>query len=247
MVLTWLANLVWVIWGVLMYRKEDIRKRAVALESEFGSSALPNIQEEPEGEEMIELLQERKTSIGPQHEKPNLQRSDLVDATQAEGTGNTNEPGKQRKFLGLDAPGWKRYRTIMVTNIPPAMRDEKHLRFYFAEHLHKAAPPRAWKHAVPQLVKRQVGRAQAVVGGGTPRNSMDVNRDALGAMVVGISDVAISTAMSLKEAENTIVEDVVLVRKLGELGRLRQRRDEVVKQLELVSRISFSLAHYKGS
>jgi hypothetical protein len=49
--------------------------------------------------------------------------------------------------------------------------------------------------------------------------------------------------MTLSSARNKIIEDVILVHKLGELGRLRERRDAVIKQLESVSRIVSFLAH----
>lgn len=238
MVITWIGNLIWVIWGVLMYRKEEIRKRLVALKNEYGGHKTEAIQEDGEEREMSELLPGRKSSIGNwprgEHAQPNLQRDDRVDATQvSDGEPSPNETERTAKSLGLDAPGWKRYRTIMVTNIPPAMRDEKHLHYYFSEHLHKPPPPKQWKHAATHFVKKQAGRAQAIAG--TPKPSMDISRTAMGSMLMGVTDVAVSTGMTLSSARNKIVEDIVLVHKLGELGRLRQRRDAVIKQLETVS------------
>jgi hypothetical protein len=237
-VITWLITLIWVIWGVLMYRKEEIRQRVTALHNEYGTPTTTRNQEERIEPEMTELLPGRRSSVGDwqprEHTKPDTQRSDLVDMTQVDdGDPTRMETGKAAKSLGLDAPGWKRYRTIMVTNIPPAMRDEKHLRYYFSEALHKAPPTRQWKHVVPHFVKTQAGRAQALAS--TPKPSMDISRSALASMVTGVTDIAVSTGMTLSKADNQIVEDIVLVHKLGELGRLRQRRDAVIKQLESVS------------
>lgn len=221
-----------------MYRKEDIRQRVVALHNEYGAASTTKDQMESVEPEMTELLPGRRSSVGDwtiqQHSKPNMQRSDLVDMTQVDdGEPTLAETEKAVKSLGLDAPGWKRYRTIMVSNIPPAMRDEKHLQYYFSEALHKAPPPKAWKHAVPHFVKKQANRAQAIAG--TPKPSMDLSRSAMASMVVGITDVAVTTGMTLSQADNRIVDDIVLVHKLGELGRLRERREAVIKQLENVS------------
>jgi hypothetical protein len=243
LVITWIGNLIWVIWGVLMYRKEEIRKRIVALRNEHGDRDGSAIQEETEEREMSELLPGRKSSVNGwpmgEHMHPNTQRSDRIDQTQvSDGEPSPAEMEKTARSLGLDAPGWKRYRTIMVTNIPPAMRDEKHLHYYFSEHLHKPAPPKQWKHAATHFVKKQAGRAQAIAG--TPKPSMDITRTALGSVVMGVTDVAVSTGMTLSSARNKIVEDVILVHKLGELGRLRERRDAVIKQLESVSLVGFT-------
>jgi hypothetical protein len=229
-----------------MYRKEEIRKRIVALRNEHGDRNVLAIQEETEEREMSELLPGRKSSVNGwpmgEHLHPNTQRDDRVDQTQvSDGEPSPTETEKTAKSLGLDAPGWKRYRTIMVTNIPPAMRDEKHLHYYFSEHLHKPAPPKQWKHAATHFVKKQAGRAQTIAG--TPKPSMDITRTAMGSVVMGVTDVAVSTGMTLSSARNKIIEDVILVHKLGELGRLRERRDAVIKQLESVSRIVSSLAY----
>jgi hypothetical protein len=221
-----------------MYRKEDIRQRVLALHNEYGSDSTTTDRRKSVEPEMSELLPGRRSSVGDwtvqEHSKPNTQRSDLVDMTQVDdGEPTLAETGKAIKACGLDAPGWKRYRTIMVSNIPPAMRDEKHLQYYFSEALHKAPPPKEWKHAVPHFVKKQANRAQAITG--TPKPSMDLSRSALASMVVGVTDVAVTTGMTLSQANNRIVDEIVLVHKLGELGRLRERRDGVIKQLESVS------------
>lgn len=174
----------------------------------------------------------------------NLTRSDLVDSTLAETSASTSDPADDdqptisTESMGLDAPGYKRYRTILVTNIPPTLRSEAALQQYFTENLSKSKPSNEWKEIVPGFVKRQLDRTQELVA--SPRTSFQGqpgSRD--GSIMNGLT--GISQAFALRnlafygETDATVVDEVVLVRKLGELGALRQRRAEVVARLEAVS------------
>lgn len=151
------------------------------------------------------------------------------------------------------------FRTLMVLNIPPDMRDEETLRGYFDHYLSRyrsrAQPlismPDAMKEVNKALIRparmlarnsgsRDVSRVQSAVNLAEPpsgraspdkRVSQDVARD---------DDV-------FCEKGTGDVDEVILVRKLGSLISLRDRRNKVLKELELVSVHSARLtqAHVK--
>jgi hypothetical protein len=230
-----------------MYRKRGVAEQKFQLHHVSNKSKLPSrlnvIKEknEPSG------LRQTFTREDIIDAKPpvNLTRSDLVDSTVAETSAGTSDPADNdqptisTESMGLDAPGYKRYRTLLVTNIPPALRSETALQQYFTENLSKSKPSNEWKEIVPDFLKRQLDRTQELVAA-SPRNSFQGQPGSRnGSIVNGLT--GISQAFALRnlafygETDTTIVDEVVLVRKLGELGALRQRRAEVVARLEAVS------------
>ncbi|OCF45349.1 hypothetical protein I317_00872 [Kwoniella heveanensis CBS 569] len=114
------------------------------------------------------------------------------------------EEGENSWSLAEDCPGVKRYRTLMVTNVPPDMRDEAVLRDYFDHYLHR--------HRVKKegLEKVQTGKRKS-------RASFD----ALGK--IGGIEIPLDSE----------VDEVILVRKLGTISSLRGRRQDVLRKLEL--------------
>lgn len=109
--------------------------------------------------------------------------------------------------LPEDYEGIKRFRTVMVLNIPPDMRDENILQDYFDYYIEKHHQRKQDPSKRKPLTKRF---KHAIPIGQNPSYAVDV-----------------------EPAENSSVEDVVLVRKLGVLINLRSRREEVLKKLEI--------------
>ncbi|ODN77902.1 hypothetical protein L202_05008 [Cryptococcus amylolentus CBS 6039] len=117
------------------------------------------------------------------------------------------EEGQDDIHPYADRPGLKRFRTIMVTNIPPDMRDEKVLKEYFdyyiqRHHARKADPQK--RVPIGTIIK------QVIPIGQNPSYSVDV-----------------------EPSEGSDVEEIVLVRKLSRLQNLRNRRENVLRQLEI--------------
>lgn len=197
------------------------------------------------GEQMVDESGEHGRMVDVKPGVVNLTRSDLVDSTQEPTSASTSDPAADHdqhaaasQNLGLDAPGYKRYRTILVTNIPPSLRSEADLQQYFTENLSKSKPSNEWKEIVPDFIKRQLDRTQELVA--SPRESFQGSRQ--GSLMNGLTGLAGAFALRglafYGETDESIVEEVVLVRKLGELGALRQRRAEVVARLEAVRPVS---------
>lgn len=231
--------------------KSESGLRQVVTRDELVDSKPGVIVEEME-EVMLDESGEQKVDESGEHGmmvdvKPgvvNLTRSDLVDSTQEPTSASTSDPAAdhdllaENQYLGLDAPGYKRYRTILVTNIPPSLRSEADLQQYFTENLSKSKPSNEWKEIVPDFIKRQLDRTQELVA--SPRESFQGSRQ--GSLMNGLTGLAGAFALRglafYGETDESIVEEVVLVRKLGELGALRQRRAEVVARLEAVRPVS---------
>lgn len=226
-----------------MYRKENIRQQGIALERKYQVSS--DRSPDPNGDQLLDLQEKedeglisgKKENWKPStHLMPNLNRSDAVDQTQTSSTGDLAEGGEgeeeqeEASHLGLASPGWKRFRTVMVTNIPPSMRDEQVLRRYFSSHLEHTPAKKAWKQVLPPLVQRPVGLAQAIAS--TPKQSIDL---VAGQPYSAIMGEPVNVSSLHGKLLNPPVEDIIMIRKLGELGRLRERREDIVKQLEAVS------------
>lgn len=229
-----------------MYRKRNVAEQKFQLQHVANkanrTSRLNVLKEKTESSSLRQTF----TRVDITDAKPpvNLTRSDLVDSTLEETSASTSNPADNdqptvsTESLGLDAPGYKRYRTLLVTNIPPVMRSEEALQQYFTENLSKAKPSNEWRDVIPEFVKRQLDRTQELVA--SPRTSFQgLPGSRNGSMLNGMT--GISQAFALRnlafygETDVSIVEEVVLVRKLGELGALRQRRAEVIARLEAVS------------
>lgn len=229
-----------------MYRKRNVAEQKIQLQQVASESKRPY--HRTAGREKSEMsgLRQTFTREDMLDAKPavNLTRSDLVDSTQDETSASTSDPAdndqptSSTENLGLNAPGYKRYRTILVTNIPPSLRSEADLQQYFTENLSKSKPSNEWKEIVPDFIKRQLDRTQELVAS-SPRNSFQGQPGGRAGSIMDGS-TGISQAFALRslafygETDESIVEEVVLVRKLGELGALRQRRAEVIARLEAV-------------
>nr|ODN96786.1 hypothetical protein L204_03495 [Cryptococcus depauperatus CBS 7855] len=117
------------------------------------------------------------------------------------------EEGGNENVIEENCEGIKRFRTIMVMNIPPDMRDKEVLRDYFDYYIrrHRAQKQNPLRRQPSgQFIK------QVIPIGQNPSYSVDVEP---------------------KERSN--VDDVVLVRKLARLISLRSRREEVLRNLEI--------------
>ncbi|KAJ9121833.1 hypothetical protein QFC22_002456 [Naganishia vaughanmartiniae] len=244
---TWVLTLIWIVWGVLMYRKRQIAEQRLQLQKTAATCKAKSRPSPRREKSETSVLRQTVTrdELSMPTQAVNLTRSDLIDSTLASTSASTsnpsdnNQPAAGNESLGLDAPGYKRFRTLLVTNIPPLMRNETTLAEYFTEHLSKNKASNEWKEIVPDFVKRQLDRTQEFVT--TPRASFQGERDPAsraGSILNGATGIAqglgLRTLAFYGEVDDSIVEDVILVRKLGELGALRQRRDDVIARLETV-------------
>ncbi|WVQ62072.1 uncharacterized protein L199_000207 [Kwoniella botswanensis] len=113
------------------------------------------------------------------------------------------EEGQDSSSIVEDCKGVKRYRTLMVTNVPPDMRDETILRDYFNYY-----------------IQRHHARKQS------PKNRPDLKKPRLSLNALEL------TGWTNEESD---VEEVILVRKLHTIASLRDRRQDVLRKLEIVS------------
>ncbi|WVQ97269.1 hypothetical protein IAU59_004380 [Kwoniella sp. CBS 9459] len=125
-------------------------------------------------------------------------------AREAKRHATRGEEGQDSWSMAEDCPGTKRYRTLMVTNIPPDMRDEAVLREYFDHYLHR--------HRV-----KKGGLEKFTSGKRKSRASFD----------------ALGTIGGIEIPLDSEVDEVILVRKLGTISSLRGRRQDVLRKLEL--------------
>ena len=158
------------------------------------------------------------------------------------GESGLNEEENERREAIEGCEGIKRYRTLLVSNIPPDMRDEATLASYFDHYLNRhvdrmvqsgkpvpipaastsepVVPPHP-PSTIRKLLKRK--QRQDVLmekdGEATPRESW--------------SKVRPGEDGEIEERESH-VDEVILVKKLAGLYNLRSRRDDVLKRLEVV-------------
>ncbi|ORY32231.1 putative integral membrane protein [Naematelia encephala] len=128
-----------------------------------------------------------------------------------------------------DCEGIKKFRTVMVMNVPPDMRFEDKLRDYFDHYLRR--------HRV------RSGQIPPTSGQNTPGISREVSRT-----VSNMRDMGAEIEQSEWKSE---VEEVILVRKLGSVASLRARRMDVLRKLEvahvnLAKRILHAVAKHKA-
>ncbi|WWC66498.1 uncharacterized protein I206_100400 [Kwoniella pini CBS 10737] len=121
-------------------------------------------------------------------------KRDMTRGEEGEDTASTmNEP-----------KGIKRYRTLMVTNIPPDMRDEHILRDYFDYYLQRHhSRKRSPDQPRPQLNKPRLSL-----------NGVELHRHEW-------------------TTEGSEIDEVILVRKLNTIASLRDRRQDVLRKLEI--------------
>lgn len=145
------------------------------------------------------------------------------------------EKARQNPLPGMDAEtrrrlrGW-RLRTVMVTNIPSPLRDEKLLKEYFDFYLAlvTAEPP-----AAPGLIAGVVSFfsrfAQARAAREVEKDIREIDTEANDAASRLRNIVA---SESEKGESIPVIEKVVVVRKMTELASLLERREEILKKLE---------------
>ncbi|EIW72492.1 hypothetical protein TREMEDRAFT_66911 [Tremella mesenterica DSM 1558] len=166
------------------------------------------------------------------------------------------EDGNAAAVHGDDCEGIKRFKTIMVTNVPPDMRNEQTIRDYFEHHIHRyrarfgdgAQQPKSSPiFGRKKSEKGRLARHSSVFRknnekGETPHSS-PVPEEELSANDCASAD---------DEHEAREVDEVIFVRKLGPLENLRARRHAVLRQLEaahvkLAQRILRAVASHKAS
>ncbi|KAG8980348.1 hypothetical protein FRC05_005979 [Tulasnella sp. 425] len=145
------------------------------------------------------------------------------------------EKARQNPLPGVDEEtrrrlrGW-RLRTVMVTNIPAPLRDEKLLKEYFDFYLAlvRAEPP-----AAPGLIAGVVSFfsrfAQARAAREVEKDILEIDTEANDAASRLRNIVA---SESEKGESIPVIEKVVVVRKMTELASLLERREEILKKLE---------------
>lgn len=145
------------------------------------------------------------------------------------------ERARQNPIPGIDEEsrrkmrGW-RLRTVMVTNIPSPLRDEKLLKEYFEFYLAlvRGEPP-----AAPGLIAGVVSFfhrfAQARAAREVERDIREIDTEAND----GGSRLQNAVGSESEKNESVpVIQKVVVVRKMTELASLLERREEVLKKLE---------------
>ncbi|KAG9033951.1 hypothetical protein FRB95_014030 [Tulasnella sp. JGI-2019a] len=115
--------------------------------------------------------------------------------------------------------GW-RLKTIMVTNIPVPLRDEKILKEYFEFYL-----ARVTDKPIPAP-----GPVEGIVSFVSRFYQAQSTRDKR--IVAGINEIETGAQEKEKNHEIVGIEKVVVVRKMAELTSLMARREEVMRKLE---------------
>ncbi len=282
MIITWVLAVWWVLRGGLLMREQEIQKTINDLDFR-GRTAKLDVNGNPidDAAETAKLMPAGSVVVIP----PSPVHAEQAPSAQAQASpagtlqgslecrdskdldkGKDMETGKAELELpdpAVDAAvqpslaaGLAQYRTILVSNIPPAMRSISVLQAYFdhglsqPEHKHALEPfhkdPKAFivrhikRHGVlgsptatshlPKLPKLSKHKAKSSIG--------DVLADPAGVdpqvpAAEGEQGQVVEVPVMV-EAESK-VQEIVLVRKLEELHMLRERREKIRKRLELVS------------
>ncbi|WVW82430.1 hypothetical protein I302_104440 [Kwoniella bestiolae CBS 10118] len=128
----------------------------------------------------------------------------VATAKELKRTATRGEDGQDSSSMVEDCKGIKRYRTLMVTNIPPDMRDETILKDYFNYY-----------------IQRHHARKRA-----PSQNRPEVKKPRLSLNALELPDHDWTN-------EDSEVEEVILVRKLNTIASLRERRQDVLRKLEI--------------
>lgn len=228
---TWVAGLVWVAWGGLKYRRQAVESTLHQARLDAASK-----RREPDG-----LPRAKPTAARVGYPAEGMiasgggpPKSSALCPNGASDDGGDSDGGLDNADDGKTGPrGWK-HRTVLVANIPPDMRDPDVLRAYFSDGLRGVLKRRARK-------ARARAQGNAGQGGVAARIAKRARTSADGREGVGLRDDPSEeddldgddAGFAGEEGGRTgVVEDVVVVRRLLELHKLRERRLDVLGQLE---------------
>lgn len=132
-----------------------------------------------------------------------------------------------------NSKGW-RQRTLLVTNVPASLRGEGNIRRYFEEYLRPDGEKTETQDAVPQAAQ-----AESVTADENPEATIrrvvgDLEEQNVDKYVEGESrpEGDSSRTASPTEALPSPVQSVILVRKMGELSAMLNRRADILQQIE---------------
>ncbi|KZT41882.1 DUF221-domain-containing protein [Sistotremastrum suecicum HHB10207 ss-3] len=131
-------------------------------------------------------------------------RADLINSLRVPRSQNGNSGEEPPENRGL------KFRTVMITNLPPGLRDETELRKYFEHYMSVALPDPVGHGVLPDILTFALNLVR--------RKGLEAgNREADEEQVRNLPQI----------------ERVYIVRKMTELQSLLHRREEVLKKLEL--------------
>jgi hypothetical protein len=242
---TWSACLIWIAWGGIKYRREAVestlhRARLEAHQQLAKAARMDGLPPTVRGPSPLAVLP--GGSIILDDPKPSAE-SPLVEPVDFPGV---NRPAHPASTDALPAPrGWKQ-RTVLVSNIPPDMRDQACLMAYFDDGLRSVLKRRARK-----------ARERAAIGEARSKSRRSVNMTgSKSGTTDGVEDDVVQLRPGRRSADSAgngddgsdeddddgaddgcasgtgIVEEVVVVRRMLELHKLRQRRINVLGALE---------------
>ncbi|ORX36074.1 hypothetical protein BD324DRAFT_642750 [Kockovaella imperatae] len=187
----------------------------------------------------------RRLERSLKHSREALSAPVMVTAPTKEG----NETARPAVPRGADEPeGAKRFRTLIVENIPPDMRNEDVLRDYFDHYLERHRLRSGEITHTATWVKKQVEEKQGQIMRHVhfrPSEMFKAKPSPVPPIAIAIGD---SQPMTRGDTEQTFdvvdhdsadgmmeseVDEIILVRKLGAVQSLRARRNAVLRQLEV--------------
>ncbi|KAK4684446.1 calcium permeable stress-gated cation channel, partial [Tremellales sp. Uapishka_1] len=185
----------------------------------------------------------------------------LAENVRAERQTKLLQAGGEEGLRGDEVEGWrteegcegiKRFKTLMVTNVPPDMRDEQTLKDYFdyyirRHRLRNLSATTTYPNTPGEKTPRPSGVSSRLEPALPPqpfsrhaklyrKNGLSrEKKDGIGAPAEFGGKGLASDAGSVAEESrlDSEVDEVVLVRKLGALDSLRSRRHDVLKKLEI--------------
>ena len=243
---TWSACLIWIAWGGIKYRREAVEStlHRARLEAHQQLAKAARMDGMPpatvRGPSPLAVLPGGPIILDdpkPSVESPMVEPIDFPGITR---------PAHPDSTDSLPAPrGWKQ-RTVLVSNIPPDMRDQACLTAYFADGLRSVLKRRARK----ARERAAIGEARAksrrssvnLVGGSKSGPGAEVEDDVIQLRPDRRSNDDSAGNSDGDDDEDdgedgcasgtSIVEEVVVVRRMLELHKLRQRRINVLGALE---------------
>ncbi|KDQ11413.1 hypothetical protein BOTBODRAFT_135721 [Botryobasidium botryosum FD-172 SS1] len=114
-----------------------------------------------------------------------------------------------------------RYRTVMVTNIPTELRNEKQLREYFEYYMSRTVM------RAPSLVPGFASGPLSFLMNGVYRAQRRVKKG-----MVEETEATEEAKMAAIEKKKPVVDRVIVVRKMTDLASLLDRREDVLSRLE---------------